>query len=598
MVTQVLTGTSSSLAGAASKGTYGTSTATFTESITATTTGSRMIVAACPSGNIVNSGYSDVGVTDTHVENDTADNRSAATGYYSVPSPGAVTLGWTTTGASWNFSWAALEILPGSSIHQGAAPLSGSGSLSPAKGAFGGAAALAGSGTIATPRTNWLVNALSGSGTLAGSGTGGASAALSGSGTLGLARTVTWQGTAALAGSGTLIPGYIQSQLSGSGTLAVPGFTLHPPPLLMSGTGTLAVLQVLGGLVAASSGVATPYAHPGTSQVAVAPPGTTAWQYLGSIGQVTALTYSFTCPGGADKMTATVMVPAAYRTQLFNPGWQVRITRGGHTCWTGRLDEPVPTSSGWNLTAVGDGNRGQDFLAVYSSTWPANQPDESINGAISRGLPWANPGVGTPSGAWFGQQVDSGAQTVTALLNLICTRGALTWYVNSQPGGVPGSDLSVFPLPTAPNRLLVCTTPVARTLGGDINTIFVRYQATADTTSGTTSVPATYGVTVAQNAASVAAHGTIETFIDLSDVGPQSATAAQAVASQVLAIYQRASFAGPFTASYGQLLEHRRGAHRPGHRPGRHVRAADPHRLRVRRRGHPAVPRRVPGGRL
>ena len=77
-----------------------------------------------------------------------------------------------------------------------------------------------------------------------------------------------------------------------------------------------------------------------------------------------------------------------------------------------------------------------------------------------------NPGVGQPAGAWFGQGVDSGAQTITALLDLICTRGGLTWYVNSQPGGYPGNDLSVFPLPTVPNRLLVCTTPVARTLGG------------------------------------------------------------------------------------------------------------------------------------
>ena len=41
-------------------------------------------------------------------------------------------------------------------------------------------------------------------------------------------------------------------------------------------------------------------------------------------------------------MTCTVMVPAAYRTQLFNPGWQVKITRGGHQIWSGKLDEPQP----------------------------------------------------------------------------------------------------------------------------------------------------------------------------------------------------------------------------------------------------------------
>lgn len=296
----------------------------------------------------------------------------------------------------------------------------------------------------------------------------------------------------------------------------------------------------------------TPYALPGSSQVAVAPPGSSAWQWLGTIGQVTALTYSYVCPGGCDQMTATVMVPAAYRTQLFNPGWQVKITRGGHQVWDGRMDEPQPSPSGWTLTAEGTGNRGQDFLAIYSSTWPASQPDQSINGAISRGLPWDNPGVGTPSGAWYGQAVDSGAQTITALLNLICTRGGLTWYVNSQPGGQPGDDLSVFPLPTTVNRLLVATTPVGRTLGGDINTIFIKYEVTAD--NSTTGAAAVYATTSVQNAASVAAHGVIETYIDLSDVGVQTATAAQAVGNAVLSVYQRASYAGPFTVSYGQLL--------------------------------------------
>ena len=126
-----------------------------------------------------------------------------------------------------------------------------------------------------------MINALSGSGTLGAAasvtGSGAGAIALSGTGTLGLARSVGWQGMAALSGTGLLTPSYIQSVLSGSGTLSVSGITLHPPPLLMSGTGTLAVLQVLGGLVSASPGASTPYAHPGTSQVAVAPPGTSAW---------------------------------------------------------------------------------------------------------------------------------------------------------------------------------------------------------------------------------------------------------------------------------------------------------------------------------
>lgn len=308
--------------------------------------------------------------------------------------------------------------------------------------------------------------------------------------------------------------------------------------------------------IGASGGATRPQAMPGTSQVAVAPPGSSRWVYLGSIGTVTALKYSYTCPGGADSMTCTVMVPASYRNQAFSPGWQVKIVRGGHEIWHGKLDEPQPSAQGWNLAAIGNGMRGADFLAIYTDTWPAGQPDESINNAIGRGLPWVNPGVGTPAGAWLGQGVDSGASNITALLTLLTTRGALTWYVNSQPGGVIGDDLSVFPLPTVANRLLISTTPVPRTLGGDINTIYIRYQITADNTSASTSAaaPATYGTTSVQNAQSVAMHGVIETFIDISDVGVQTAAQAQAMGNAVLQIYVRASFAGPFVGHYGDLM--------------------------------------------
>jgi hypothetical protein len=449
----------------------------------------------------------------------------------------------------------------------------GSGSGISGAWSMGGAAALSGSGSMAAAGISALreTAALSGSGSLQGMPVGGGNAALSGQGALGGAAYValfaaglsgsgslgalggaTYLQYAALSGSGTLSLSVPSSALSGSGTLGISGEILGFV-IGLSGSGTLSVLQVFGGLVAGSGGAATPQALPGSSQVAVAPPGSQNWQWLGTLGQVTGLTYSFVCPGGCDQMSLTLMVPASYRTQLFDPGWQVKIIRGGHQIWSGKLDEPAPSAAGWTLTAVGSGNRGTDFLANYTSTWPTSQPDESINNAISRGLPWVNPGIGQPSGMWLGQEVDPAAQTVAALLNLVCTRGGLVWYVNSQPGGMyAGDDLSVFPLPTVPNRLLVCTTPVARTLGGDINTIFIRYQTAADNSD--TGAAATFTTTSVQNAADVAAHQVIETFIDLSSAGTMTQAAAQGVAQSVLQIYARASFAGPFTASYGQLL--------------------------------------------
>jgi hypothetical protein len=484
------------------------------------------------------SGFTSQGTSGALASNATimlADNESAGSG-----ATGTQTGTFTS---STFYSGVMVGVTPaGGTSHPGTAALSGTGTLGGA-GVFAGAAALSGTGTLGGTPAHLTSH-------------GHGTAALDGIGTLGGTATGTFLQSAALSGIGTLAAAWTgtlmqpPAVLTGAGTLNLSGFALSVPAGL-SGNGTLSVLQATGGLVFASPGATIPYAYPLSSQVMVAPPGTASWRPLGSVGAVTALTYSFTCPGGADKMSCTVMVPASFRTQLFSPGWQVRITRGGHQVWSGKLDEPQPTTSGWTLTAVGTGNRGTDFTAVYTSTWPSGEPDQAVNNAIARGLPWINPGIGTPSGAWFGQAPDSGSQTVTGLLNLICTRGKLTWYVNSQPGGIPGDDLSVFPLPTVANRLLVCTQPVARTLGGDINTIQIRYQVTADDTTG--GMAATYGTTTAASAASVAAHGVIETYIDLSSAGVMTQSAAQAVGNSVLAIYQRASFAGPFTARHGQL---------------------------------------------
>jgi hypothetical protein len=291
---------------------------------------------------------------------------------------------------------------------------------------------------------------------------------------------------------------------------------------------------------------------PNASQVVTSLPGGTDPRWLGSIGHVTGLNWSFAMPGGPDQLTCTLQVPATERVPAINPGRTVSVIRGGHQVWAGKLDEPVPTASGWNLSAVGVGNQGTDYAAFYANTWPAGLPDEAVNRALARGLQWANPGIGTPAGMWLGQAPDPASSTVTDLLNLVCSRGALTWYVSSQPGGVPGNDLSVFPLPATVNRLLVCSTPVPRTLGGDVNAIYIRYQSAAD--NATTGAPATFAITYVSNAASVAAHGTMETYVDLSSAGTMTLAAAQGVGSKVLGAYQRASYAGPFTVGPGQLL--------------------------------------------
>ena len=266
-------------------------------------------------------------------------------------------------------------------------------------------------------------------------------------------------------------------------------------------------------------------------------------RWLGSLGTVASLKYAYTLPGGASSMSCLLRTGQNSRPAALNPGRAIKIYRGS-CAWTGKLAEPQQSDGEWAISAVGTGALGANYVSHYT-TWNADNP---VNLAIGRGLPWINPGLAGTPGLWLAQQEDDASQTITDFLNLLCTNGALTWYVDRA--GV----LRIIPIPAVPTRLLVCTTPVSRTITADINSLWVRYQLTADSTSGSSSAAATYGVTTATNPASIAAHGTMEAYQDLSSAGIIGATAAQQAASSALAAYQRATYAGPFTIRQGQLL--------------------------------------------
>ena len=401
----------------------------------------------------------------------------------------------------------------------------------------------------------------------------------------------------------------------------------------------------------------------GTQVCSYRPDGTDK-QWYGTLGHVGGLKYSYVTPGGCDALSFNLMIEPTVRTRIMDPGRIVEAYRGGGKIFEGILQEAVPTPQGWQVSAVGAGNYGSNYVAAYTSMWPTSQPDESINGAIGRGLRWANPGVGTPGmwtgasgsatdpgggvtlasvtvpagtwqvswivgftagtapsaadnsnfglyqggtllatatvdavnngvelfaqtpvsvsggspstvsvktlggagtdttltyyaelppgGVWLGQQVDSAAQTITSLLNLCCTYGALTWWVNTTQYG---NTLEVFPLPTVPDRILIATDPVPRTITGQPTTIFERYQASSDTVTSTgTADVAQYGLTSTIDQPSADAYGATEEFIDLSQAGVMSAASAQQVGGNVLARYLRAMFSGTFEVGPGQLL--------------------------------------------
>lgn len=286
----------------------------------------------------------------------------------------------------------------------------------------------------------------------------------------------------------------------------------------------------------------------GVSQVVTLTPAGTQPRWLGALGHVNQLVYSWANPGGADQLSCLLQLPANFRTDALNPGRIVRVYRGAAVVWDGKLVEPTPSPDGWQVTAIGLGNAGTDFAAVYGYGNWSNQND-AVNEAIARGLRWVNPGI--TSGVWLGQVVDPGAQTITDLLNLFCTLGGYTWYVSTPPAG--GGILSVYAFPAATlasaNRVLVASGPVARTLGGDVNEVWLRYQSSADGAA-----TAVYGTTSVTTAGAQALHGNLEAYADLSSAGVMTAGQAQALGAAALARYQRASFAGPLTIRWGELL--------------------------------------------
>lgn len=328
-------------------------------------------------------------------------------------------------------------------------------------------------------------------------------------------------------------------------------------------------------------------------------------RYLGQLGHVSGINYTYSIPGGPDQLTCLLQVEPNFRTDALNPGRIVTAHRGGSCIWEGQLTEPQPAATGWTLTANGNSTYGTNFGAWYQADLgPVKNsngwfPDGPIDLAIARGLRWMNRGIGRPAGIYTGPLQNPGSLTVTDFLNLLCTGGSLVWELvppASASSWPPGPwELAIYDLPTdqsgnplvsgpskkvqesfwlpgqnkwfrtdrvittprrPPDLFLVNTSPVARTIVADYNTIILYYQVKPDTTatSTKTATAATYSTVMVDSPASVAAHGRMEYYLDVSNAGAMTAAAAQQIGLNVLGKYIRANFSAPFSVMPGQLL--------------------------------------------
>lgn len=321
-------------------------------------------------------------------------------------------------------------------------------------------------------------------------------------------------------------------------------------------------------------------------------------KWLGQVGHVAGLNYTYSIPGGPDQLTCQLQVEPNYRTDAINPGRIVTAHRGGSCIWEGVLTEPSPAPTGWTLTANGCGTYGTNFGAWWELDFPASwSVDDPVNLAISRGLRWANNGLNNPGSAFLGPVQNPGSLTITDFMNLLCTGGALSWQL-VQPASAssfpPGPwVIDLFPLPTdvsgnpvasapssqvnsqlytfsrwaradlastlsrrPPDLYIVNVNPVGRTITADINTLILYYEVSPDTPATDTApaVSATYSTTFADIPGSVARHGRMEYYLDLSSAGPMTQPQAAQIGQNVLSKYIRANFSGSFSVQPGQLL--------------------------------------------
>jgi hypothetical protein len=291
--------------------------------------------------------------------------------------------------------------------------------------------------------------------------------------------------------------------------------------------------------------------RPGLTTLWTIAPGGGQPRCLSLEGHVTPARYSYVVPGGCDQLSATFGRSPRYRTDALTGGRTLLAMRGGSVVWAGILDEPAAGQDGWALTAHGAGGAAVDYRAIYSVAWGTGVFNDAVDQAIARGMPWVRgTNIGALSGLWSGQLVDSAAQSIADLLTLGTTKGGLTWQVTTGAGGV--NTLTVVPLPTAANRLLVAPGPVGVNTAAAPTRLYLRYQTAADSPSS--SVAATYGLTSVTNTAQLAAQGIVEDFTDLGSSGLIGATAAQAVGAQVFKRFTRAAFTDPFGSQYGSLL--------------------------------------------
>jgi hypothetical protein len=281
--------------------------------------------------------------------------------------------------------------------------------------------------------------------------------------------------------------------------------------------------------------------------------------WLGTIGTISGLRYSWNEPGGPATLSCTLACDPRIRHAALSPGRVITAWAGGAEMWRGFLDTAEPQDGGFSISATGIGSAGNNARA-YAPTGNGYLTDIEVADGINRGvLPWkAAPPIGQPNGyprAWGFAERGSVTITDSVEWRAIWNSGRWTIDANGQ---------LLFPPPlTSPTRmLLVGNTGGGRTLEDYANVLVAKYQVAVNVNA----------ITSNGDQRSIARHGRREEYVDYSSIGIATETDVRAALAATLARFgYRARWTGSFACTRGMVRVMQGGAEepcavRPGHR--------------------------------
>jgi hypothetical protein len=237
-------------------------------------------------------------------------------------------------------------------------------------------------------------------------------------------------------------------------------------------------------------------------------------------------------PGGSDELTWSM---GSRPLRKFRGRELVQAYRGPVCVWCGVLNEPDPSQD--QQAARGLWRRGDDFEALDGAGNATTVPDTAVDQAIIRGLEWTRPA--SISNTAVDYDITQGPVTLSVLLDAWATANGKRWWVTPA-----GELLGVVDDTTPTWQTFPLDTGLGYALDNYASTLVGRYQ----TSTG-------YATSIRTNTQAETDHGHQEQVVDLTPRGVLTATKANTVLDNLLALGRAVpAYTTGIDAAYGEIL--------------------------------------------